>query len=246
VRQAPYIARHTELASHHLFQADRSGGEFSFVLGASLHLLLLLAPLGILSFADPVDIDVSLVAFLVLSTVFFVVEFGAATRHRGGPVSIETYAPRGADRLAPFTGLAILVTFWTAMLEHARSDHAPFCWSHASACAVTIVGIALRYLAFARLGVYFRTEIATFRGQALVQHGIYRFMRHPSESGTLAIVLGECALLDSLVGFLLWATVLLPAVLLRVHREDRFLERAFGGRYRAYARCVKRLCPFVY
>jgi len=50
-------------------------------------------------------------------------------------------------------------------------------------------GVTLRALAVRTLGRNFRTEIVGV-DNALVRSGVYRFLRHPSETGLLAASLG--------------------------------------------------------
>lgn len=75
---------------------------------------------------------------------------------------------------------------------------------------------------------------------ALVTSGPFRFSRNPIYLGLTLLYLGVSLLIDTL-----WCLLLLPAVLaVMVHgvieREEAYLERRFGERYRAYRARVRR------
>lgn len=78
--------------------------------------------------------------------------------------------------------------------------------------------------------------------QTVIQHGLYRFVRHPIYVGDLLLLTGlELALNSWLV---LGVIVLTPIVLSRAVREEELLKQSLTG-YREYCRTSKRFIPFV-
>jgi protein-S-isoprenylcysteine O-methyltransferase Ste14 len=78
--------------------------------------------------------------------------------------------------------------------------------------------------------------------QTVVQHGMYRYVRHPIYVGDLLLLAGlELALNSWLV---LGVIVLTPVVLSRAVREEELLKQSLAG-YREYCRTSKRFIPFV-
>ena len=106
-----------------------------------------------------------------------------------------------------------------------------------------LAGAALRWLAVGRLGQFFVTGIHVAAEQPLVCDGVYRVLRHPSETGTLAAALGASVLLGSWVAGAVWAAVILPLVIVRVRWEDRVLKCAFGKPYLDYQSRTGGLLP---
>ena len=100
----------------------------------------------------------------------------------------------------------------------------------------------LRALAVRTLGHDFRTEIEGF-DSVLVRSGVYRFLRHPSETGLLTASLGAAVLLQSVLGLVVWYGALLPVTLARLALEERTLELRFGTLYERYAEEVGGLVP---
>ena len=85
------------------------------------------------------------------------------------------------------------------------------------------------------------TELPPFRPTtAIVTDGPFRFTRNPMYIGMTLLYVGLA------VGFdLIWALILLPAVLLVIRfyaiaREERYLEAKFGEEYLSYKRRVRR------
>ena len=110
---------------------------------------------------------------------------------------------------------------------------------------VMIVGIGLRWAAMRVLGAYFVSEPRVRSDQALIRCGLYRYLRHPSETGLLCIAGGGVLLLQSWAGLSVAVGFLLPVTLLRIRDEERVLLRDFGEAYRNYSAEVRRLIPYL-
>ena len=72
-------------------------------------------------------------------------------------------------------------------------------------------GLLLRWWAFRTLGEYFTLVLRTSPDQAVVDRGPYRFLRHPSYTGLLMVVLGCALVVGNWVG-LLASVVVINAV----------------------------------
>lgn len=111
--------------------------------------------------------------------------------------------------------------------------------------AAILLGVALRWYAIWTLGRYFTRDVAVSPDQQIVQHGPYRYIRHPAYSGSLLTVVGVgLALLN-------WASLIMLVVctfigyLYRVRVEEQALCQTIGQPYRDYMRRTRRFIPFV-
>jgi protein-S-isoprenylcysteine O-methyltransferase Ste14 len=107
-----------------------------------------------------------------------------------------------------------------------------------------LAGIALRWYAVWVLGASFTVDVATRPGQAVVESGPYRWIRHPSYTGGLLTLLGVlvcCCNPVSLVALVL----ALGGYAYRIRIEEAALATDLGTPYRDYMRRTKRLIPFV-
>ncbi|MGO8947411.1 MAG: methyltransferase family protein [Ktedonobacterales bacterium] len=111
---------------------------------------------------------------------------------------------------------------------------------------VIVLGAALRWWSIFTLGRYFTFEVAVRSTQSVVQSGPYRFVRHPSYTAILIMLLG--------VGIVLlnWASIVailaggLIGLGYRVRVEERALVEALGQPYVDYMRHTKRFIPFIF
>ena len=74
----------------------------------------------------------------------------------------------------------------------------------------------------------------------LVTAGPYRFTRNPMYVGIAVAYTGVAMLIDTAWPLLLLPAVLVVLVAVVVRREERYLDRTFGERYRDYRRRVRR------
>ncbi|MCU0488872.1 MAG: isoprenylcysteine carboxylmethyltransferase family protein [Anaerolineales bacterium] len=85
-------------------------------------------------------------------------------------------------------------------------------------------------------------DYQVMREQKLVEHGIYRWIRHPIYSGDLLLVLGVELALNSWLALLI---IPLAAVVYRqAKEEEKILSQAFSN-YPAYRERTKMFLPFV-
>ncbi len=110
-----------------------------------------------------------------------------------------------------------------------------------------IVGASLlRRFCMRSLGEEFRAAVRTRTGQSLVEHGLYRRVRHPSYTAAI-LLLGSVGL--ALGSWLSAATMLGVACVVYRHRqrvEERALLARFGERYRRYMRRTWAFVPFLF
>ena len=223
----------------------------AMVVGSSLHLLLLLAPVFVFGDVGPLLSSPQCLAFLALATLFYLAEHSQA---RCRDVAAGDSAPRFCyvaratltRWLALLTGLFLLLTFWIAVATSSTADRLAATISCIGGGLLMMGGIGLRFAAMRRLGRYFVSETAIQKGQAVIDDGIYGVVRHPSETGTLLIASGASLLLQSPAALAVFSCLLVPLVILRVKLEDSGLRAAFGPAYADYQRRVKRLLPFVF
>ena len=109
-----------------------------------------------------------------------------------------------------------------------------------------VLGLIIRWVAIIYLGRFFTVNVAIAEDHQLITTGPYRYVRHPSYTGTLLIFLGFGLCMLNVFSA---AAIFLPisvAFLWRMHVEEEALLSAFGERYRAYATSTARLIPLIY
>ena len=142
------------------------------------------------------------------------------------------------------TGLAFLAVFAVSGLDQ-RFDwsHTPFAVAFAGE-AMVFIGFLIVFLTF-RENTYTAGTIEIAAGQSVIDSGPYASVRHPMYAGALVMIAGIPLSLGSWWG-ILPATLLVPALVWRLLREETYLAANLPG-YEAYRGRVRhRLVPFFW
>ncbi|MFE3292244.1 methyltransferase family protein [Rhodococcus sp. NPDC059234] len=183
------------------------------------------------------------VAGAVLAAAFAAFLF---SEYRIGRIRPSASRPRDRSGLAVglgllvsyLGGLAVSVLVSATVVVHGRW------WWFAAGLVVAAAGQGLRLRAVRELGSSFTFRVQTVPGQAVVDTGPYRWVRHPSYTGALICALGFT------VAYTNWLAPLAvlglaAAYLVRIPYEEHLLAAELGEPYRRYMRRTTRLIPFV-
>jgi len=107
-------------------------------------------------------------------------------------------------------------------------------------------GVAFRWYAIRVLGKYFSVRLGVQPGQTVMRDGPYRWIRHPSYTGSLITMLGLGLAYTNWLSLVGVPLVALIGYSYRANVEERMLVTALGDPYREYMRDTKRFIPFVY
>lgn len=88
--------------------------------------------------------------------------------------------------------------------------------------------------------------VSPFVLAAVVRGGPYRWMRHPSYSGLILILIGLGLALGNWAGLAIALVVPIPALVNRIRVEERALLDGLGDPYRRFAASRARLLPGVW
>jgi protein-S-isoprenylcysteine O-methyltransferase Ste14 len=109
--------------------------------------------------------------------------------------------------------------------------------------ALVLAGSAVRWWAIRTLGRWFTYDVRVTQGQPVVQTGPYRWVRHPSYTGILLVLVGIGLTLGNWLSLV--CIVVLPTVglLRRIRVEEAALVSGIGEPYLRYAAGRPRLFP---
>jgi protein-S-isoprenylcysteine O-methyltransferase Ste14 len=169
-------------------------------------------------------------------------EIALALLKRADPASAQN-EDRGSMRI-----VWLAVALGIACAVAARSI--PWTWvrlppgvAGALALAFLLAGLAIRWAAIATLGRHFTVDVAIQQDHTLVQHGLYRLVRHPSYSGLLLAFFGLGLSFASWLSLLALMLPITLAIINRIAKEERALLAALGPAYALYCARTKRLFP---
>ncbi len=106
-------------------------------------------------------------------------------------------------------------------------------------------GLVLRWTAILALGRYFTVDVAVHSEHAVVESGLYRFMRHPSYTGLLIVFLGVGVFFGNWISLVALLVPITLGVVYRVAKEERALLDALGPAYASYCARTKRFVPWI-
>jgi len=181
----------------------------------------------------------------LLTVFFFGSELALAVFRRSRHADGAQSSDRGSIHL-----LWILITA-AITLAVALSGYAPgrFPYSpaavRATAVALMVSGLSLRWWAVVTLGRFFTVDVATHDDHALVDGGPFRFVRHPSYTGLLLAFCGFGVSFGNAASLIALMVPIAGAFWYRMHVEEAALRRVLGADYDAYCARTKRLIPGI-
>jgi protein-S-isoprenylcysteine O-methyltransferase Ste14 len=107
-------------------------------------------------------------------------------------------------------------------------------------------GLIIRWIAIITLKKSFTVNVAVSKEQKLVQSGIYKYIRHPSYSGSLLSFFGLGIVFSNWLTFIIIFIPILFSFLYRIQVEEKVLQEAFGDRYKNYMQTSKKLIPEIF
>lgn len=147
--------------------------------------------------------------------------------------------------LLAFVGLGSLLlpvlylfTPWLAFADYPLPAAAAWC-----GVALMAASLVLFYRSHTDLGLNWSATLELRNGHELVDHGVYRSMRHPMYASILLWDVAQGLILRNwLAGWCAFVTFALLYVV-RAPREERMMCDGFGDAYRDYMRRTGRLFP---
>jgi protein-S-isoprenylcysteine O-methyltransferase len=180
----------------------------------------------------------------ILGILYGASELGLSIFKRAGKGAAQ--ADRGSLRLIWIVIFASVYLAFTLAVEFPQFGFGPSDTLQIAGIAIFAAGIAIRWYAIVYLGRFFTVNVAIASDHRLVEGGPYRFVRHPSYTGSLLAFLGLGICMCNWGSL---AALLVPTLLVflrRIHVEEAALTAAFGDQYRDYMRRTKRLIPALY
>ena len=113
-------------------------------------------------------------------------------------------------------------------------------------CLIIAVGVAIRWITVVTLGRQFTLRVAIIRDHKIVDHGIYKLVRHPAYLGSLVSFVGLGLAIENWISLLIAFILPLGAIVYRIKVEEKVLLDHFGTEYQEYCKRTRRLLPGVY
>jgi protein-S-isoprenylcysteine O-methyltransferase Ste14 len=110
---------------------------------------------------------------------------------------------------------------------------------------LTIGGSVLALWARQTLGRNWSARVLIKKAHSLIDHGPYRWIRHPIYAGILVMMTGTVVTVGT-TGSLPGLILVFAAAGMKINREEALLNQHFGSAHSCYSRKVKRLFPLIW
>lgn len=145
-----------------------------------------------------------------------------------------------------FAGMVVLpaIAVLTRFLRFAHLQFQPgIAWA---GVVVAVVAFWLFWRSHTELGQHWSPTLVIHQDQAVVDTGVYRWIRHPMYSALLLFAVAQALLFnDNWLTGLAGLTTVGLMYKFRVDREEQMMIACFGDSYRSYMARTKRIIPRV-
>ena len=111
---------------------------------------------------------------------------------------------------------------------------------------VIVCGILIRFSAISTLGKFFTVNLAIHENHRLIKSGLYKYIRHPSYTGSLLSFIGLGISFNNWISLIIIIIPILISFIYRINIEEQLMHELFGEEYREYKKSSKRLIPLIY
>jgi len=175
----------------------------------------------------------------------FIPEFRVVRRI--GPVGSVPAEDRGSLRvlMAAFTIATFAAILLPFLAPGARLAGGRPLW-FVVGLVLLVAGSLLRRHCFKVLGKFFTGAVTIQDDHRLVESGAYSWVRHPSYSAALLIVLGIALAFDNWIGLVVSFAIASGAYSYRARVEEQALLASLGEPYARFMETRKRFIPWVW
>jgi len=107
-------------------------------------------------------------------------------------------------------------------------------------------GLIIRWTAILKLRENFTVDVSVKKDQKIIKDGVYKFVRHPSYSGSLLSFFGLSLMFSNVFTIFIIIIPITIAFLYRIKIEENVLTDVIGTEYLEYSKQTKKLIPFIY
>ncbi|MGZ7095408.1 MAG: methyltransferase family protein [Methanobacterium sp.] len=118
-------------------------------------------------------------------------------------------------------------------------------WTYYIGISLMILGILLRQWSIWVLGRFFSGVVGVQENQKVIDRGPYAYVRHPSYTGALMILVGIGLAVQSWGAAIMLIVLFAIAYGYRIYVEEKAMISQFGDEYIQYAKRTKRIIPFI-
>ena len=144
--------------------------------------------------------------------------------------------------------LSISVGYWLSFIFASTKTGRIYHWNtfFIIGFVLIIIGLIIRVTSILTLKKQFTYTVTKVENHELIEHGLYKTIRHPGYLGQLIIFLGIAASLSNWLSVLLMIIPVFLGYSYRIVVEEKFMIEQMGQKYVDYQKRTKKLIPKIY
>jgi protein-S-isoprenylcysteine O-methyltransferase Ste14 len=185
-----------------------------------------------------------MVVFIIIWSLWFFSEIFLNRFFRSGNYG-KTNHDKGSIRIIWITiGMANTIGIVTAAFIRFPVSSSPLI--QYVGLSLIISGMIFRFVSIMVLGKFFTVDVTIREDHKLKKDGIYRYLRHPSYSGSILSFIGFGLSLNNWFSLLVISLPVTVVMIYRIKVEEKLLVEQFGTEYLDYMKSTRRLIPWIY
>jgi protein-S-isoprenylcysteine O-methyltransferase Ste14 len=145
-----------------------------------------------------------------------------------------------------FLEIGTLVMFGvTVILQIYEIGELNVTWVSHLGLLITLLGVLFRQYSIYILGIYFSGFIRLKKDHQLIQHGPYKYFRHPSYFGSVLSYLGLGLASSNIYSLILLPIGISILYIYRIKVEEELMFKSFGNQYKTYRDKTWGFLPFI-
>jgi protein-S-isoprenylcysteine O-methyltransferase Ste14 len=182
----------------------------------------------------------------ILVALFFFIEGRLRKGQQAQTFNAGASDRHSTSRLGMAYGIAIISLLFAPILNYWSPGHISSVIPGWIGLVIAFSGIVLRIWANLSLGRFYTRTLRVLDNQTVIQHGLYRFIRHPGYLGTILMLTGAGLATSNWIIVLLVLVTTSLAYHYRIQTEEAMLLEHLGQQYADYKAHTWKLLPLVY
>ena len=182
--------------------------------------------------------------FIIIWSIWFLSEILLNRFFRSGK-NIKNDRDKGTIRIIWIT-LVIAISLGVVIATFLRAPIGTTIIIPYVGLILIVFGIIFRFISIWTLGRLFTVDVTIRDKHTIKRDGVYRFVRHPSYSGSIVSFIGLGISLNNWISVIVISIPVIIAMLNRIKIEEKLLTDQFGDEYLDYMKKTYRLIPWIY
>jgi protein-S-isoprenylcysteine O-methyltransferase Ste14 len=185
------------------------------------------------------------IVFYIISFVWIISEIVLSKLKKSNPENPINDYDKSTFRIIWITVLlSLVIGIFVSTYSFGRISILPY--QQIIGLILISLGLLIRWSAILKLKESFTVDISVKKDQKIIKDGVYKFVRHPSYTGSLLSFFGLSLMFTNVFTIIIITIPIMISFLHRINIEEKVLTQVIGTDYIEYSIRTKKLIPFIY